>query len=765
MTRFRKYSSLDTPWVTDTDQGFLGVDMRRDQRQLEPGLCHKAINFDFSLGHADPRRGISTVGWAKRETMDFPMDFWSSDWAYDYAVFTSDVASIATLNYRVYNGTTWQFRDPVTDLWHSIWIEPSGAEFLIAVDPVGMSDWVYAAFDGANANFRLLDDKTFQLYCPVTALFHTVFVQKVGSAYALAIDPDGMTAAETGTEPASENHRVFDATTFQLGGPGLPLWFALYITNVGGQTVLAMDSGMEEEGIDFDDDTGFGTIYGELRFSDPYGQEAGLLATSKGMFRIQQWAEPQLIDLPPDVQFTSECRMVQAFDRVLLFNNVDLDAPILWNPEPNFGTGFGAFEYITPSATRGDDPDNTYGDGTKTIPNESDAVAFGNRIIVLTGRDELVVSDVLDPTRYNKVTQQFRVQAGSDDKLVRVLRWNKTTAVLAKDQSMHAMYDFHGNLSQSKIGLITDQYGVCGRDAIAKLGKDVWFMVRGRGVYSLIQALDSEIQADTEPLSAPVHPLIRRINWTHGDNIQFGYHRDKLFIAAPLDGAAYNNAIIVMDFQNRRWAGHWQADFLDVRGFIQLDYAGEKRLFAVQGDTNTFSNAAGAVLLMEEGYDDYLHGISYDIAHTVSLRGYSLGVQPFKDFRTLILDLATWKPNVTVTATTEGVNEVKILTQNETKSTTRYHQFGVADWDPRNIADDHGDPYREDYSVTLGAAGQMYLGSGVDLQLHQEAQYGYKVDVRGAYCYPTISCSQGRCSVRAATVEAAALGNPYRTKV
>ena len=63
---FRDYSGADDAPLLDGDPGFVGVDMRRDPGQLEPGLVSEAWNTRFTDGVAKPRKGIRLIAWGAR---------------------------------------------------------------------------------------------------------------------------------------------------------------------------------------------------------------------------------------------------------------------------------------------------------------------------------------------------------------------------------------------------------------------------------------------------------------------------------------------------------------------------------------------------------------------------------------------------------------------------------------------------------------------------------------------------------------------------
>jgi hypothetical protein len=92
---------------------------------------------------------------------------------------------------------------------------------------------------------------------------------------------------------------------------------------------------------------------------------------------------------------------------------------------------------------------------------------------------------------------------------------------------------------------------------------------------------------------------------------------------------------------------------------------------------------------------------------------------------------------------------------NETRDRTEWvRPFDRQAWDESNVNDDHGDPYRKDYSVDMGSGGTpILLGSGVNLQQHQEGPLVKKLNAQGRYCQLVIEATTGRVEVKSVGIE------------
>lgn len=141
------------------------------------------------------------------------------------------------------------------------------------------------------------------------------------------------------------------------------------------------------------------------------------------------------------------------------------------------------------------------------------------------------------------------------------------------------------------------------------------------------------------------------------------------------------------------------------------------------------------------------------VATSVTTRAYAMQDPDGKRFQQATVRVQTWRPNFTLTGTTDGVNETSPVASAQTRSNTTYSTAGTAAWDSTNVNADHGNPWREDYSVALGTG--FLLGAGVNWELQQESLVRLKMNQRGNSCQLTLANSQGMCILKG--VEMAAL--------
>ena len=147
----------------------------------------------------------------------------------------------------------------------------------------------------------------------------------------------------------------------------------------------------------------YGTIYGIGKFSDPFLVEWICVAVSTGVWLVANGYSPQFVALPSGQLITGNVEFLQAFNQLIMFQGPNI-APLAWN-----GTNetFGAFPT----------PVSPY----VTIPDAVTGEFIANRIIVPFTRDQIAVSNIGDYTEYDADFNNFTVNTGQADQLVRLL--------------------------------------------------------------------------------------------------------------------------------------------------------------------------------------------------------------------------------------------------------------------------------------------------------------------------------------------------------
>jgi hypothetical protein len=494
---------------------------------------------------------------------------------------------------------------------------------------------------------------------------------------------------------------------------------------------------------------GYGTVYGAGIFRDPNSVEYLLVATSDGVYATKE-SNPS-IKLAGVSSISADVDFVQCFNVVVMFRGEELEPLVM----DRVDEGFTAISK-TPSDTDIDENDS---DGTEAMPNGSTGLFFSNRLLVPHDKDLIAASDYLNYTRYQPILASFKINQGSEDDLVSLVRINNSTIACFKTNSIYIVSNIYGNLADITLDEVTREYGAVGRKSVVQVGSDVVFLSSKRGVTSLGIADNGKVTAVDVPLSDPIQPLIDRINWNYASGASAAYHNNRLYMAVPLDGATYNNAILVYDFLAKAWAGYDDGAAVKVKEFVETTYQGKRRLFFLS--TDGFINLYDDELTMSGFVDEIPTSTDStnanfgklsvsQISDEMTTRGYTGNTMLSKRWATAEVQMATSDPTVTIKTVYDGAAEnTKELTPANglTFDRTKYDKpFYASDFVESMSGNDFYTPYRQDYSVNPDTA--IELGStGFDPDLHQHSQNRFKYRGEGKYVQLEVKNTNGRAEL------------------
>lgn len=383
--------------------------------------------------------------------------------------------------------------------------------------------------------------------------------------------------------------------------------------------------------------------------------------------------------------------------------------------------------------------------GRVTVPNAYTSENAANRMLVPYGRDRIAVSDIADYTMYDWAIDDFQINQGEADDLVRVFPWQQQTVLCFKRHSIFRVTGVSGDLSGAKLEKLPGSVGLVGRHAVCDVSGDIYFMSHS-GIFRISQVMVDTPQPSDLPITDAIKPVMDQINWNAGSLICCAYRRDRVFFAIPLKNAVRNNCIIVYNIMTQCWESidtFGDPDFC-VDDIIKMDYNGERRLYMID-------RVKGLIVLMEEGKSDILgdtYEFEHDIDMSVMLRGYA-GQGARNQYKGMELDCATWNPSLTITAYPDG-GEGKVLVADKTKNRTKYKTFAKSLWNPINSNDDHASPRREDYSVAL----PLMLGhNGVQIERRQETSERFPVNLMARYVQFKLENNAGYINIRRVTID------------
>jgi len=504
----------------------------------------------------------------------------------------------------------------------------------------------------------------------------------------------------------------------------------------------------------------FGPSRRAAAFSDPVTGKEWVIVIRDGdddiplgqSYRSRPGNRAQTIPAPPDTDFSTATDLIQAFNGVLLLRGTD--DPLYLE---NIDEGWKAPPEVDP-------PDAT----KERIPPCSQGVFFQNRVFAVDARtdgqhlDSVWVSDFGNASSVlaaDAVFQSFRINQGGADRLVAVVPFGKESVVALKQRSVWIVTGVKGTNEElagsAVLDKVTDQYGCLAPRSAVRVGKDLWFLGHKRGVCSISQTAQNEIQGVDVPVSADIQGVIDRINWEAAANAVAATFDNRVFFAVPLDGADDNNAILVYSTLTQQWAGYDMSPATKVRDWVRFTYGGAVRL--------GYLSTGGHLYLYEDGYydqsgDEAGHITNHEIELAVATRGYGGTEAGRKRFTRLGLRWKSWHLMAEVSVETDGVNESQVVKAIETDRTRYLRPHGAPAWDPTNVNEDWDTPFREDYSIDFGVAGGVKIvdadGVGIiRLNEHQQNEATKSFKASGEFAVVRVVTTRGRIEIGGIAVD------------
>ena len=268
---------------------------------------------------------------------------------------------------------------------------------------------------------------------------------------------------------------------------------------------------------------------------------------------------------------------------------------------------------------------------------------IGNRLVLPDGRDQVMLSDVLEPDVYDPFWSSFRANKGSNDYIVAVHPWVEGSFLIFMRNSIwlatvNQTYDpSSGDGLVSRLDLLTDEVGCSARRSIATAGQYIYFL-SDAGVYRLDARLDLKLRGDTKPLSDAIADQIARIPSDGAENAVGLWHDNRYWLAAPVDGADLNNALFIYSALNEQWESIDSYPFGISNLIVAQRNATSRRLFA--------ASLTGKLFLLEDverGDDppDSTLGIDYftPVGGRLKTRRYGFGTMGSKRFVRVLSDV------------------------------------------------------------------------------------------------------------------------------
>jgi len=462
-------------------------------------------------------------------------------------------------------------------------------------------------------------------------------------------------------------------------------------------------------------------LLGSGIYCNPNGDEVMLVAenTRNFVWALQYGKDPIQIKIDPaagTLTGITTVRFCQAFDKVLLFrrNPIAGNDTLEWNGNTDQTNAANYFKEVVVSPGGGTD--------TVLIPPTTDGEPFQSRVLLYnscwpspvawdhtiparftTGRDQMVMSLILDYTRTDPVYDVFRLNAGESDYITRIWPYYNGSVIVFKKNTIHLLGNFTGDTTLATQGMLSKRLGLSGPFGVTEDGNDLLFLSEPGGIFRLSEVIQERIGAQAVPVSDPIQPIIDQINWLAARDPRFGggARAETLgiytFFALPIGKLAYglgNNTVAVFNSATKLWESidTWADPTFSIHAMHVTNYDGARALYALD-----YARSRVYVLYQAESFEQ-INDNAWPILDAIETRGYTCDdPNSFKRFARAPIALRTSDPEAYVSAITDGVNEVKALTPLPlTKDRRKFYQHGHKDW---GSGDDPLEPKRQDYSV------------------------------------------------------------------
>jgi len=275
----------------------------------------------------------------------------------------------------------------------------------------------------------------------------------------------------------------------------------------------------------------------------------------------------------------------------------------------------------------------------------------------------LVVSDALNPEHVDVPTGSVTLDPIATDTITGIALWKDQKIIAFRNGSTWIIETGPGlTVPNWSVNRVSATIGCRCHGTIVQAGNDVFFLSEtGRGVYACGQAPTSDEQGVWEPLSAPVRPYIDRINWAACDQARATYWDGLYLLSLPLDGASFNNFMLIYSVNLQQWQGLWYFS-VSGAGAAARDFARDR----------TDPNRTALIIATKDGtlsrqtypverqyYDKNIDGTQQVYDSLLLSRAFTFGedINQFRPHSARFQFLSSVDP-VTITAIADRIGEV-----------------------------------------------------------------------------------------------------------
>lgn len=186
------------------------------------------------------------------------------------------------------------------------------------------------------------------------------------------------------------------------------------------------------------------------------------------------------------------------------------------------------------------------------MPATNFALLQMNRLILEYTRNQIIISQILNLEAYDTINGIFGFASGSTDFLIGLAPYQDNQLLVFNRYSIYLVNGINGDVAAMTSQLLTGQIGCISKRSIATCGANVLFL-SDLGVFILQPGLELLLRGNSLPLSAPIDPIIRTINFTAPNATVAQYFNNRYYLAVPINGSTRNNAVLIYNFINQQW--------------------------------------------------------------------------------------------------------------------------------------------------------------------------------------------------------------------
>jgi hypothetical protein len=277
--------------------------------------------------------------------------------------------------------------------------------------------------------------------------------------------------------------------------------------------------------------TPWAEVYGGVVFSDPnQNGDWFIIAADGGVWKTRPNMTAQPMTLPVGVTLTAATfkMFVPCTDGgtgvLVMLRGPDADPLVC----VNLDAGFSAVPaHVT---------------ATRDMPRSAYGLNHLNRLLLIEGKDIVAASDILAYNEFVAIQNQYRINPGNSQALVRLLPMSNATLICFKTGSVLVVTNVSnaadGSLNGSGPDTITESYGLAGVNAVVRKGSNAYWLTNEPSVTSLRLTELNETQDTDVRLSVALSQTFGRINPLYLSGACVEVWDGKLYVALPLDDAS-----------------------------------------------------------------------------------------------------------------------------------------------------------------------------------------------------------------------------------